>query len=167
MMRLGRRGGCGPRSSRGPWGPPSRPRPSRRSPARARAGSGAAPSPGVVRRRAPSALRRWAPGGARRREQLQPVRGWTEEDWERAAARLADRGWVDSAGGVTPDGAAARQAVEDATDLAAARPWARLGAEATEELAGLLAPNAPACAAQLPLPHPGGVAAPGRRALLS
>ncbi len=101
------------------------------------------------------------------REQLQPVRGWTDEDWERAAARLADRGWVDSAGGVTPDGAAARQAVEDATDLAAARPWARLGAEATEELAGLLAPIAQACAAELPFPNPVGVPAPAVGAQLS
>ena len=101
------------------------------------------------------------------REQLQPVRGWTDEEWERAAARLAGRGWVDSVGGVTPDGAAARQAVEDATDLAAARPWARLGAEATEELAGLLAPIAQACAAELPFPNPVGVPAPAVGAQLS
>jgi hypothetical protein len=99
------------------------------------------------------------PGGPSR-EQLQPVRGWTDEDWEQATARLSDRGWLDADGRVTPDGAAARQAVEDATDLAAARPWARLGAAATEELAGLLAPLAQACAAELPFPNPVGVPAP-------
>src|SRR5260221_841133 len=101
------------------------------------------------------------------REQLQPVRGWTDEEWGRAAARLADRGWLDSGGGVTPDGAAARQAVEDATDLAAARPWARLGTEAAEELAGLLTPIAQACAAELPFPNPVGVPAPTVGAQLS
>jgi hypothetical protein len=98
--------------------------------------------------------------GGPSREQLQPVRGWTDEDWEQATARLSDRGWLDADGRVTPDGAAARQAVEDATDLAAARPWARLGAAATEELAGLLAPLAQACAAELPFPNPVGVPAP-------
>ncbi len=58
-------------------------------------------------------------------------------------------------------GAAARQAVEDATDQAAARPWARLGPAATEELAAALAPIARACAAELPFPNPVGVPAPG------
>jgi hypothetical protein len=94
------------------------------------------------------------------REQLQPLRGWTDEEWDRAAARLADRGWLAQDGRLTPEGAAARQAVEDATDRAAARPWARLGAAATEELAGLLAPIAQACAAELPYPNPVGVPAP-------
>src|SRR5260221_3828986 len=74
------------------------------------------------------------------REQLQPVRGWTDEDWEQAAVRLADPGWVDSGGGVTPDGAAARQAVEDATDLAAAPPRAPLGTEAAQEFGRLPTP---------------------------
>jgi hypothetical protein len=94
------------------------------------------------------------------REQLQPVRGWTDEDWEDAAARLTGRGWLDPDGTLTPQGAAARQAVEDATDRAAARPWARLGAAATEELADLLGPIARACAAELPFPNPFGVPAP-------
>jgi hypothetical protein len=94
------------------------------------------------------------------REQLQPLRGWTDEDWEHAAARLVGRGWLDPDGTVTPEGAAARRAVEDATDRAAARPWAGLGAAATEELADLLTPLARACAAELPFPNPVGVPAP-------
>jgi hypothetical protein len=94
------------------------------------------------------------------REVLQPARGWADEDWDRAAARLAGRGWLDEDGRVTPAGAAVRQAVENATDQAAARPWARLGAAATEQLAGLLAPVARACAAELPFPNPVGVPAP-------
>jgi hypothetical protein len=94
------------------------------------------------------------------REQLQPLRGWTDGEWDAAAGRLAARGWLGEDGRVTPAGAAARQAVEDATDLAAARPWARLGPEATEELAALLAPIAAACATDLPFPNPVGLPAP-------
>jgi hypothetical protein len=94
------------------------------------------------------------------REQMQPLRGWTDQDWDAAAGRLAARGWLDEDGRVTPDGAAARQAVEDATDRAAARPWARLGAEATEELAVLLTPIAAACATVLPSPNPVGLPTP-------
>jgi hypothetical protein len=103
-------------------------------------------------------------GGGPSREQWKPLRGWSDEEWEQAAARLADRGWLDPGGRVTPEGAAARQAVEDATDLAAARPWARLGLAATEKLAGLLAPIARACAAELPFPNPVGVPAPAHGA---
>jgi hypothetical protein len=107
------------------------------------------------------ALRTGAANGAGpTREQLTPLRGWTDEEWDQASARLADRGWLDADGTVTPDGAAARQAVEDATDRAAARPWARLGTAATGELAELLTPIAQACAAELPFPNPVGVPAP-------
>jgi hypothetical protein len=94
------------------------------------------------------------------REQLQPLRGWTDGEWDQAAERLASRGWLGEDGRLTPEGTAARQAVEDATDRAAARPWARLGAEATRELAGSLGPIAQACAAVLPFPNPVGVPAP-------
>jgi hypothetical protein len=94
------------------------------------------------------------------REQLAPLRGWTDEEWDQASARLADRGWLDADGRVTPEGAAARQAMEDATDRAAARPWARLGTAATGELEDLLTPIAQACAAELPFPNPVGVPAP-------
>jgi hypothetical protein len=94
------------------------------------------------------------------RAQLQPLRGWTDGDWEQAAARLADRGWLSSAGRVTPEGARAHRAVEAATDLAAARPWAQLGTAGTEELTTVLAPLARACAAELTFPNPVGVQEP-------
>jgi hypothetical protein len=94
------------------------------------------------------------------RAQLQPVRRWTNEQWEAAAARLAERGWLDPAGRITPDGADARRAMEAATDLAAARPWARLGPAGTEELAALLTPVALACAAEVPARSPSGVPEP-------
>ena len=96
-----------------------------------------------------------------RREDLQPVRGWTDEAWDNALTGLADRGWVGADGRLTIAGQAAHDAVENATDWAAARPWARLGADATAELAGVLTPLAKACAAALPYPSPIGVPAPG------
>jgi len=94
------------------------------------------------------------------REMLQPIRGWADADWERAAARLAGRGWLGADGRVTAAGAAAHQAVEDATDLAAARPWTRIGPGGMGELLAVLTPVARACAAALPYPNPVGVPAP-------
>jgi hypothetical protein len=102
--------------------------------------------------------------GGPARALLQPLRGWSDEDWDQAAARLTDRGWLNADGTVTPDGAAARRAVEDATDRAAARPWARLGTAATEELAELLSPISQASATELPFPNPVGVPRPDVRA---
>jgi hypothetical protein len=99
-----------------------------------------------------------------RREDMQPVRGWTDEAWDGALSRLAARGWVGagSAGSaLTSAGREAHAAVEDATDRAASRPWARLGPEATAEIAAALTPLARACAAALPYPSPIGVPAPG------
>jgi hypothetical protein len=96
-----------------------------------------------------------------RREDMQPVRGWTDEAWDSAVSRLAARGWVGADGALTSAGQEAHAAVEDATDRAASRPWARLGPEATEEIAAALTPLARACAAALPYPSPIGVPAPG------
>ena len=96
-----------------------------------------------------------------RREDLQPTRGWTDEAWDNALAGLADRGWVGADGQLTDAGQAAHDAIEDATDRAAARPWARLGTDAIAELAGVLTPLAKACAAVLPYPNPIGVPVPG------
>ena len=96
-----------------------------------------------------------------RREDLQPVRGWTDEAWDDALARLAARGWVGADGALTSAGQEAHAAVENATDWAAARPWARLGPETTAELVNVLTPLAQACASTLPYPSPIGVPAPG------
>src|SRR6185437_3715349 len=96
-----------------------------------------------------------------RREDMQPVRGWTDEAWDSAVSRLAARGWVGADGALTSAGREAPAAVEAATDRAASRPWARLGPEATAEIAAALTPLARACAAALPYPSPIGVPAPG------
>jgi Helix-turn-helix family len=96
-----------------------------------------------------------------RREDLQPMRGWTDEAWDAALARLAERGWLGADGELTSAGRTAHAAVENATDWAAARPWARLGTEATAEIAALLTPLAQACASLFPYRSPSGVPAPG------
>ena len=96
-----------------------------------------------------------------RREDLQPVRGWTDEAWDDALRRLAARGWVGADGELTSAGREAHAAVEDATDWAAARPWARLGPDSTAGIVTALTPLAHACATVLPYPSPVGVPAPG------
>ena len=100
-----------------------------------------------------------------RRENLQPVRGWTDEAWDDALARLAARGWVDGDGKLTSAGREAHAAVEDVTDQAAARPWDRLGPAAAAEIAAALTPLARACATVLPFPSPIGLPGPGVAAL--
>lgn len=112
-----------------------------------------------------------------RREDLQPVRGWTDAAWDDALARLTARGWVSADGGdggagragggggigalrLTSAGREAHAAVENATDWAAARPWARLGPEVTAEIAAALTPISQACASVLPFPSPIGLPAP-------
>jgi hypothetical protein len=93
------------------------------------------------------------------RAQIQPVRGWTDEEWDGAAARLMERGLLAEDGKQTPDGAALSAEVEHRTDVAAARPWPdqALAAMLTEALR----PIAVACAADLPFPNPIGVRKPG------
>ncbi len=93
-----------------------------------------------------------------RRETIQPLRGWTDDDWDAAAARLAGRGLLGDDGVATPHGAALCADVERATDAAAARPWA--DEELTSELARALYPIARACADELSFPNPVGVPAP-------
>ena len=95
-----------------------------------------------------------------RREDMQPVRGWTDEQWDEARSRLVDRGWVSPDGEITSAGRDVRTRVEEATDRAAARPWTRLGPAATAELADILTPVAQACASAIPYPSPVGVPAP-------
>ena len=95
-----------------------------------------------------------------RREDLQPIRGWTDEEWDAARDRLAGRGLMGPDGTLTSAGRQTHAAVEAATDRAASRPWARLGAEATAELAALLLPLARACASVVPYPSPMGVPEP-------
>jgi len=96
------------------------------------------------------------------REVMQPNRGWTDEEWDAAAARLADRGLLGPDGRATPDGEQLVLDLEAATDRAAGRPWASLDPAAVADLAKRLAPVSAACRAEMPrrtpigLPYEGG-----------
>jgi hypothetical protein len=98
--------------------------------------------------------------GSTERAQMQPARGWTDDEWDAAATRLIGRGLLQPDGAATDDGTQLHRSIEAATDQAAARPWARLNAAEIEDLADLLLPIATACAVVLPFPNPVGVPAP-------
>jgi len=97
------------------------------------------------------------------RETIQAIRGWTDEQWTAAAARLAGRGLLDSDGKATAEGVALHGAIENATDVAAARPWQDEAFAA--DVAGALRPIALACSAELPALNPVGVPAPDTAAV--
>ncbi|GGQ25579.1 SCO6745 family protein [Streptomyces roseolilacinus] len=90
------------------------------------------------------------------RAELQPYRGWTDEEWAAAVARLAARGLLAPDGTATEAGRRLRTRVEAATDAAASRPWAGDPA-GTEAVAAALAPLAAGCARALRFPNPIGV----------
>lgn len=97
-------------------------------------------------------------GGVGERE----YRGWTEEQWAAAGARLADRGWLAGDGSLTETGRAQRQDVEWMTDRAAAAPWRELGEHRVAALVERLTPLARAAGTLLSPMHPivaGGTAA--------
>jgi len=89
---------------------------------------------------------------------LQLARGWTDEEWDAATARLIERGWLDAQGRPTETALAARKRIEAVTDRLASAPWHTLGPERTARLAALLEPFARAASAALPHPNPIGTA---------
>ncbi|MEU7785861.1 hypothetical protein [Amycolatopsis sp. NPDC049159] len=62
------------------------------------------------------------------------TRGWSDEQWAAAEARLVERGLLDAESLLTDEGAAVRDRVEVATEAAARGPWEHLGAERTARL---------------------------------
>jgi hypothetical protein len=94
------------------------------------------------------------------REMIQPVRGWTDGQWADAQARLAGRGLIGPDGAITSEGKAVHDAVEEATDRAAAHPWRRIGPDAVTEVRAALTPLAQACARIIPDPSPIGLPSP-------
>jgi hypothetical protein len=96
------------------------------------------------------------------RDLMQPVRGWTDEQWDAAAARLLERGWIGEDATLTEAGRVVHDAVEAATDQAAERPWNRMGAAGLTEAADVLLPLSKACAAALPEVIPVGSLQPTR-----
>lgn len=91
------------------------------------------------------------------RDVLQPSRGWGDDDWSSAARELRGRGWLDGSGGLTPDGAAARDAIEAVTDELAERPWVAIGEQAAARLLGLLDHLGDRIAGEIPFPNPIGL----------
>ncbi len=73
------------------------------------------------------------------REWLLKARGWTAQEWDDAAAGLADRGWLEG-GELTAEGLAMVTAVESDTDRLALAPWQALGDPGCDRLGALLAP---------------------------
>jgi hypothetical protein len=70
---------------------------------------------------------------------LQSTRGWTDAEWEAAADRLRERGWL-ADGALTEAGRAHRQHVEDRTDALALAPYAALGEDDCARLRTLARP---------------------------
>jgi hypothetical protein len=95
------------------------------------------------------------------RRLLQPARGWSDQEWQAAADRLTDRGWLHADGRPTAVALAARVEIEAHTDALAAGPWRELGERGSDRLAGLLRPLADAAAGSLPFPNPIGLSSPG------
>jgi hypothetical protein len=91
------------------------------------------------------------------REWLQPARGWTDDQWTAAEARLAARGLLDDSGTVTATGQELFRSAEDATNAAAEAPWRAIGPEAVTRLKSLLAPMTAACWDVLPVGNPIGL----------
>jgi hypothetical protein len=71
---------------------------------------------------------------------LRKTRGWSEEEYDAATARLRDRGWLDAQGDFTAAGRAVRQRIEDDTDRLAVEGWAHVGAQRTARLHELVRP---------------------------
>ncbi|MGH9051367.1 MAG: SCO6745 family protein [Acidimicrobiia bacterium] len=96
---------------------------------------------------------------------IRPYRGWTDDDWQAATEHLQARGWLDDDGRLTPDGRAAREHVEHATDRLAAAPVDRLGTEGLETVLRTLAPLTAGLldTGLMPYPNPIGVPAPSPR----
>lgn len=71
---------------------------------------------------------------------VRATRGWNDQEWEAATARLVDRGWLDADGTVTQAGTAARERIEVETDEHCATLWAPIGASGARRLASLITP---------------------------
>ena len=81
-----------------------------------------------------------AQGDAWTREPLRKTRGYSNEEWDGALARLRERGWVDEGEGFTDEGRAVRQRIEDRTDELALPAWERLGEQGCARLRELVRP---------------------------
>jgi hypothetical protein len=70
-------------------------------------------------------------------EYLKKARRWSDQEWQEATGRLADRGLVTAVGVITDAGTELRHWIEDRTNESAVAPWQALGEAATARLADL------------------------------
>lgn len=91
------------------------------------------------------------------------IRAGSPEAWQDAEENLRTRGWLDTDGGLTDRGRAARAEIEERTDAAAASPWRSLGEQRTTRAADLLRPLADRIitAGIVPTTNPIGLPMPG------
>lgn len=68
------------------------------------------------------------------------TRQWTGPEWAAAVSRLAERGWVDATGAMTPVGLAGREQIELDTDRLCAPAWRTTGEPAMQRLRDLIWP---------------------------
>lgn len=87
-------------------------------------------------------------------------RGWTDDEWHAAIDRLAARGLVTDAGGLTADGHSLRDGIEARTDELASVPFARAGV--TERLLDALGPAAATVEAAGDIAYPNPMGLPSR-----
>ncbi|MBK5305649.1 MAG: hypothetical protein JJD92_03080 [Frankiaceae bacterium] len=71
---------------------------------------------------------------------LKQSRAWSPEQWQQAAAQLAERGWVDADGALTDEGRQVREDIEARTDELALQMWQRLGDDGCARLRELVMP---------------------------
>jgi hypothetical protein len=93
------------------------------------------------------------------RASVAPYRGWDDDDWSVAAARLAVCGWIDDGGAVTTAGLDAHAAIEAETDRMAQGPIRALGDDRLVELLDIMRPLTAVLASSgtIPFPNPIGV----------
>lgn len=92
-------------------------------------------------------------------EVLRDNRGWSEENWDEATAKLTSRGLLHPDGRATDVGRTLHGAIEERTDRLAASPYADLSHAAVTDLYSALSACAGEIAASgmLPFPNPMGL----------
>jgi hypothetical protein len=92
-------------------------------------------------------------------EVLRDNRGWTVDDWDLAAGRMARRGLTDTVGGVTDAGLAVHRSVERVTDRLAEGAFAPMSDDAVNALYDDVSPCGRAIqgSSLLPFPNPMGL----------
>jgi hypothetical protein len=71
---------------------------------------------------------------------LKSSRAWPDDEWEAAAQRLRERGWLTAEGMLTEEGKQQREQIEQQTDQMALPPWRHLGEAACTRLRELVRP---------------------------